>query len=217
MKGLLKNNYYATIANAKLFFVVTVLLCALSVVMKNQMLIVVFILLCMIGFSIISIVGLRKEISSKWNKYKIATPLKRVDIIRGYFLSHLLWLIVGMLIAGAGIALSIILSGLLFDKIIDIFNYYVLGIGISLFTGAFFFPLFFSRNGEERNEAILAISLLCGIGINTGLVKLMNTLFPIPMTNSQIIIAGTIIIAIAVFAISISCFLTISIYRKRDY
>ena len=55
MKGLLKNNYYATIANAKLIFVVTVLLCALSIVMKSQMLLVTFILLCMIGFSIISI------------------------------------------------------------------------------------------------------------------------------------------------------------------
>ena len=217
MKGLLKNNYYATIANAKLFFIVTILLCALSVVMKSQMLLGAFVLLCMIGFSIISIVGLRKEIASKWNKYKIATPLKRVDIIRGYFLSHLLWLIVGMLIAGAGVALSVILSGLLFDKNIDIFNFYVLGIGISLFTGAFFFPLFFSRNGEERNEAFLAISLLCGIGIIAGLATLMNAVFPTPMSNAQIIIAGIIIMAIAVFAITISCFLTISIYRKRDY
>lgn len=152
MKGLLKNNYYATIANAKLIFVVTVLLCALSIVTKSQMLLVTFILLCMIGFSIISIVGLRKEIASKWNKYKITTPLKRVDIIKGYFLSHLLWLIVGMLIAGAGVALSIILSGLLFDKNIDIFNFYVLGIGISLFTGAFFFPtvLFLERRRTKR-------------------------------------------------------------------
>ena len=217
MKGLLKNNYYATIANAKLIFVVTVLLCALSIVMKSQMLLMTFILLCMIGFSIISIVGLRKEIASKWNKYKITTPLKRVDIIKGYFLSHLLWLIVGMLIAGAGVALSIILSGLLFDKNIDIFNFYVLGIGISLFTGAFFFPLFFSWNGEERNEAFLAISLLCGIGIIAGLATLMNAVFPTPMSNAQIIIVGTIIITIAVFAFAISCFLTISIYRKRDY
>jgi len=217
MKGLLKNNYYAAIANAKLFFIVTILLCALSVVTKSQMLLGAFILLCMIGFSIISIVGLRREIASKWNKYKITTPLKRVDIIRGYFLSHLLWLIVGMLIAGAGVAVSVILSGLLFDKNIDIFNFYVLGIGISLFTGAFFFPLFFSRNGEERNEAFLAISLLCGIGIIAGLATLMNNVFPTPMSNTQIIIAGIIIIAVAVFAIIISCFLTISIYRKRDY
>ena len=217
MKGLLRNNYYATIANAKLFFIVTILLCALSVVTKSQMLLGAFILLCMIGFSVISIVGLRREIASKWNKYKITTPLKRVDIIRSYFLSHLLWLIVGMLIAGAGVALSVILSGLLFDKNIDIFNFYILGIGISLFTGAFFFPLFFSRNGEERNEAFLAISLFCGIGIIAGLAMLMNAVFPTPMSNAQIIIAGIIIMAIAVFAITISCFLTISIYRKRDY
>ena len=104
-----------------------------------------------------------------------------------------------------------------FDKNIDIFNFYVLGIGISLFTGAFFFPLFFSRNGEERNEAFLAISLLCGIGIIAGLATLMNAVFPTPMSNAQIIIVGIIIMAVAVFAITISCFLTISIYHKRDY
>lgn len=56
------------------------LLCVLSVVMKSQMLLMAFILLCMIGFSTISIAGLRKEIASKWNKYKITTPLKRGDI-----------------------------------------------------------------------------------------------------------------------------------------
>ena len=215
MKGLLKNNYYATIANAKLIFVVTVLLCALSIVMKSQMLLVTFILLCMIGFSIISIVGLRKEIASKWNKYKITTPLKRVDIIKGYFLSHLLWLIVGMLIAGAGVALSIILSGLLFDKNIDIFNFYVLGIGISLFTGAFFFPtvLFLERRRTKRGFFGYQFALWNWYYCRS----CQNAVFPTPMSNAQIIIVGTIIITIAVFAFAISCFLTISIYRKRDY
>ncbi len=217
MKGLLRNNYFATIANAKIFSIVTIMLCALSIVVKSQMLLEAFILLCMIGFSIVSIVGLRKEIASKWNKYKITTPVKRVDIIRGYFLSHILWLIVGMFVAGVGVALSIILRGFLFDKNIDVFNFYVLGIGVSLFMGAFFFPLFFSRGGEERNEAFLAISLLCGIGIIAGLVMLMNTVFPTPMTNTQIIIAGTIIMIIAMLVFTVSCFLTISIYRKRDY
>ena len=40
-----------------------------------------------------------------------------------------------------------------------------LGISMSLFTGAVFFPLFY-LGGEERSESFLVISLLCAFAIN---------------------------------------------------
>ena len=80
----------------------------------------------------------------------------------------LLWLIVGMVFAGIGVALSIMLHGFPFDKDTDVFMLFVIGVGISLFMGAIFFPLFYV-GGEERNEVFLVISLLCGIGFVIGL------------------------------------------------
>ena len=48
MKGLLKNNCFATLDNAKAITGLMVLLCVLGIVMKNQSLIISFTLICMV-------------------------------------------------------------------------------------------------------------------------------------------------------------------------
>lgn len=216
MKGLLTNNYYATVANAKIFSIAMVLLCALAICYENLVFFIGFMVLCMIGFSLISIAGLRRDLGTKWNKYKLTVPVRRTDIIRSYYLSLILWLLLGMIIVGSGVACSIILRSFILDLYIDIYNMYVFSVGVSLFIGAVFFPLFFSRGGEDRNEALLAISILCGNGIVSGMIVLMNRLFS-DMTDTEIIIAGMIILTIAMIAFVLSYILTIRIYRKRDY
>ena len=218
MKGLLKNNFYATLSNAKVFAAIMLLLGIFVVGMGNKvpLSIIGYMLLAMIGFSLNSIASLRKESSTKWSKYKLTTPVKRSAIVQSYFLSLLLWLIVGMVFAGIGVALSIMLHGFPFDKDTDVFMLFVMGVGISLFMGAIFFPLFYI-GGEERNEVFLVISLLCGIGLVMGLTTLINTLFPAPMTTMQIILGGVIIFACALLVFVISCPVTAYIYRKREY
>ena len=218
MKGLLKNNFYATLSNAKVFAAIMLLLGIFVVAMDNKIpsLIIGYMLLAMIGFSLNSIASLRKESAIKWSKYKLTTPVKRSAIVQSYFLSLLLWLIVGMVFAGIGVALSIMLHGFPFDKDTDVFMLFVIGVGISLFMGAIFFPLFYV-GGEERNEVFLVISLLCGIGFVMGLTTLINTLFPAPMTTMQIILGGVIIFACALLVFVISCPVTAYVYHKREY
>ena len=164
MKGLLKNNYFAVRSNAKAFSVFMLLLGIFVVAVISPSLLMGYALLGMIGFSLNAIAGLRKESSTKWSKYKLTAPVKRSDIVKSYFISQILWLIVGIAYAGIGVALSIMLHGVTLDRNVDIFMLFVIGIGISLFMGAIFFPLFY-WGGEERNEVFLIISLLCGIVI----------------------------------------------------
>ena len=218
MKGLLKNNFYATLSNAKVFAVIMLLLGIFVVAIdkKDTSLIIGYMLLAMIGFSFNSIASLRKESNGKWSKYKLTTPVKRSAIVQNYFLSLLLWLVVGMAFAGIGAALSIMLHGFPFDRNTDIFMLFVAGVGISLFMGAIFFPLFY-MGGEERNEVFLVISLLCGIGLVMGLTTLINTLFPAPMTATQILLGGAIIFVCALLAFVISCPITAYIYHKKEY
>ena len=159
MKGLLKNNCFATLDNAKAITGLMVLLCVLGVVMKNQSLIISFTLICMVGFSLISLVGSLKERGFKWDKYKLSMPVRRTEIVRSYFLSLLIWLAFGMLLAGIGIGLSLVFRGFLFDKHTDVFNLYVGGIGVSLFMGAIFFRCIAHR--EERKEAKLCWLSAC--------------------------------------------------------
>ena len=217
MKGLLKSNYFATIVNAKVITVIMLSLCALSIVIKSQILLISFVLLSMIGFAVISLASIRKESNSKWGKYKLTLPIKRAAIVQSYYLSLVFWLLWGIFIAGIGIALSILLRGFLFDKNTDIINLYVAGIGISLFMGAIFFPLFHWQSGEERSEAFLAISLILGIGMMIGVSTVINALFTKPMTTLQTINADILILLWAILVFVFSCLLTIHIYRKRDY
>lgn len=218
MKGLLRNDFYITLSNAKIFSGIMVLLGTFVVAMDNTIpsLVIGYILLAMIGFSISAISGLRKESISKWSKYKLTAPVKRADIIKSHFLSQLFWMIIGMFFAGVVTGLSIVLHGFPFDKNTDVYMLFVAGIGISLFMGAIFFPLFY-LGGEERNEVFLVISLLCGIGILLELSTLINSFFHAPMTTSQVILGGLIILACALLTFSLSYPLTVDIFRKKEY
>ena len=216
MKGLLKNNCFATLDNAKAITGLMILLCVSGIVMKNQRLIISFTLICMVGFSLISLVGSLKERGFKWDKYKLSMPVKRAEIVRSYFLSLLIWLAFGMLLAGIGIGLSLVFRGFLFDKHTDVFNLYVGGIGVSLFMGAIFFPLYCSPGGEERGEALLVISLLLGFGIMVAISSFINVRIPTPMTARGTIAVGIMILSAAVCAFVFSYVLTIRIYRRRD-
>ena len=145
MKGLLRNNFYATLSNAKTFSVILLFLGIFVVAMDNTIatLIIDYMLLVMIGFSFNSIASVRKESATKWHKYKLTAPVRRTDIVKSLFVSELLWLAVGITFAAVSTALSISLHGNPFDRNMDIFMLFVIGVGISLFMGAIFFPLFF--------------------------------------------------------------------------
>ena len=78
-------------------------------------------------------------------------PVKRAAIVKSYFISQLIWLLVGTLYAGIVISLSWALHGCPYDNSIDVVSIFALGISVSIFTGAFFFPLLY-LGGEERSD-----------------------------------------------------------------
>lgn len=217
MKGLFINNLYATLSNTKIFSGIMLLLGIFVVAMDNKIpsLIIGYMLLGMAGFSLTAIASLRKESATKWNKYKLTAPVKRSDIVKSHFINLILWLVVGMGFAGISAALSVMLHGFPFDRNTDIFMLFVVGIGISLFMGAVFFPLFY-LGGEERNEVFLVISLLCAVAIIVGLTTLINILFP-NMTTLQLILGGIVILVCAVLAFTLSFLLTVGIFKRKEY
>lgn len=217
MKGLFMNNVYATLSNAKVFSGIMLLLGVFVVIMDNIIpsLIIGYMLLGMVGFSLTAIVSLQKEGATKWSKYKLTAPVKRSDIVKSYFINLLLWLIVGIIFAGTAVILSIILHGFPFDRNTDIFMLFVVGIGVSLFMGAIFFPLFY-LGGEERSEVFLGISLLCSIAMLMGLAAFINTLFP-DMTTLQLILSGMTILACAGLVFTLSYPLTVGIFKRKEY
>ena len=214
MKGLLKNNFFSTCANAKVFSVFMLLLGIFVVAVISQPLLFGYMLLGMIGFSVNALASIKNEFSSKWGRYKLTLPVKRADIIKSHFMSQIIWLVVGTLFAGIGMSLSWILHGCPFDRYIDAFTMFALGISISLFMGAIFFPLFY-LGGAERSDVFLVITLLCAFGIDWMIVTVINELLE-PGTTT-ILLGAAILLVCGMLAFSISYLITVSIFKRKEY
>ena len=78
---------------------------------KMPSLLMGYMLMAMIGFPFNAVASMRKESASKWSQYKLTTPVKRSAIVQSYFYSLLIWLTVGMVYAGIGVLLRIMLYG----------------------------------------------------------------------------------------------------------
>lgn len=216
MKGLLKNNFYAACSSAKTFSVFMLVLGVFAAVVVSQQLLLFYMLLSIIGFSVNAVASMGKDYVSKWGKYKLTSPVRRADIVKSYFIHQLLWLLAGTIFAGAGMGLSWLLHGCPFDRSIDALMIFSAGISISLFSGAIFFPLFY-LGGEERNGAFLVISLLCGIGIVMGITTLINIVFDTNMTALQIILGAMILLACSFMAFALSYPVTAAIFKRKEY
>lgn len=214
MSGLLQNNFFAVRSNAMVFAILMLILGIFVVAVISQPLLIGFVLLGMVGFSVNALTSIKKEFISKWGKYKLTLPVKRVDIIKSYFISQIIWLLVGTLFAGIGVGLSWMLHGCPFDQSIDVLSIFALGASISFFTGAFFFPLFY-LGGEERSEVLLVISLLCAVGMALGLRSVINFYFAPGLTT--IILGAAVLFACSLLTFLIAFPLTVRVYSKKEY
>lgn len=214
MKGLLKNNFIAVFANVKAFSALMLVLGIFTAAVISPSLLIGYVLLSIVGFSVLAVTSIKKESVSKWGRYKLTLPVKRAAIVKSYFISQLLWLFVGTTFAGACISLSWLLHGCPFDNSIDTLSVFAMGISTSLLTGAFFFPLFF-WGGEERGEISLVVSLLCGIGLILGIISLLNRFLSPGITTILLSNAALLLCSLLLFAFSYPA--TVQIYGKREY
>lgn len=214
MKGLLKNNIYATLSNAKVFSGFLILSGIFVVAVISQSLQIGYVMIGVIGFSINAITVVKNEFTSKWGKYKLTLPVKRADIIKSLFLNHIIWLLAGTLFVGIEVSLSWLFHGCSFDQPIDILTMFSLGISMSLFTGAVFFPLFYI-GGAERSEVFLIISLLCAFGIDFSIISIINNLQEPGI--SSIVFGAVILIVCSILAFALSYPLTVCIFKRKEY
>lgn len=218
MKGLLKNNFYASRSNIRFFSWAMLVFGVFVVAMDNKIisLLMGYSIISMVGFTIAAIAGMRKEHASKWGKYKLTVPVRRRDIVKSYYLNQMIWLMAGVVLAGVCIGLSLWIHGTPFDRDVDIALLFTLGICVSLLTSAVFFPLSYV-GGEDKNEAVLIISLVCGAGMFMGLVSLVNWIFGRNQTVEEVLMGIGIMLccALAVFVLSFP--VTVGIFKRKEF
>lgn len=214
MKGLLKNNFMAVYVNARMFFLFMLILGIYVILFSDQAFLVVYAMIGMIGFSVIAIAVTRNEYASKWWKFKLTLPVRRSDIVKSLFFNQLIWLLVGTLFAGVGLGLAWLLHGCPFDYYIDILSMFALGISMSLFAGAIFFPLFYV-GGEERSEVILVIALLCAFCLDWAIITIYNEIQVFGTASS--LVGVTVLTMCSLLAFVLSCPLSAAIFKRREY
>ncbi len=203
MKGLFRNNFFAVWINAKVFLIFMLLFAIVVTIIPVQTLQMYFIMIGIVGFSVIAATAIGNEFSLKWGKYKLTLPVKRSDIVRSLFLNQIFWTIVGTLFTGIVTGLSYMIQGFSFDQFSGIFSLFILAVSISFFMGAIFIPMIY-LTGEDKIVVFLIISLFCAVGIAA-------MLFNIPLFGNVIIITC----ALMLFAVSYP--LTISIFKRKEF
>ena len=203
MKGLFRNNFFAVWINAKVFLIFMLLFAIVVTIIPAQTLQMYFIMIGIVGFSVIAATAIGNEFSLKWGKYKLTLPVKRTDIVRSLFLNQIFWTIVGTLFTGIVTGLSYMIHGFSFDQFSGIFSLFILAVSISFFMGAIFIPMIY-LTGEDKIVVFLIISLFCAVGISA-------MLFNIPLFGNVIIITC----ALLLFAVSYP--LTVSVFKRKEF
>ena len=203
MKGLFRNNFFAVWINAKVFLIFMLLFAIVVTIIPEQTLQMYFIMIGIVGFSVIAATAIGNEFSLKWGKYKLTLPVKRTDIVRSLFLNQIFWTIVGTLFTGIVTGLSYMIQGFSFDQFSGIFSLFILAVSISFFMGAIFIPMIY-LTGDDKIIVFLIISLFCAVGIAA-------MLFNIPLFGNVIIITC----ALLLFAVSYP--LTVSVFKRKEF
>ncbi len=203
MKGLFRNNFFAVWINAKVFLIFMLLFAIVVTIIPAQTLQMYFIMIGIVGFSVIAATAIGNEFSLKWGKYKLTLPVKRTDIVRSLFLNQIFWIIVGTLFTGIASGLSYMIHGFSFDQFSGIFSLFILAVSISFFMGAIFIPMIY-LTGDDKIIVFLIISLFCAVGIAA-------MLFNIPLFGNVIIITC----ALLLFAVSYP--LTVSVFKRKEF
>ena len=203
MKGLFKNNFLAVWTNVKIFLLFMFAMGIVVTIIPNQTWQMYFIIIGIAGLAVNAATVIENEFSSKWGKYKLILPVKRIDIVKSLYINHLLWIMIGVFFVGIIIALSYLLHGVPFEQFEGISGVVVIGISISLTMGAIYIPMIYLA-GEDKTIVFLIISLLCAVGIAA-------MLFNIPLFGSFILIGCSILLFIVSFP------LTVSIFKKKEY
>lgn len=214
MKGLLKNNIFTVWANVKVFSVFMLILSIFISAVRSQSFQIGYVLIGIVGFSVSAVVGVKNEFASKWGKYKLTLPVKRTDIVKSYFINQIIWLFIGTLFTGTVMGLSWLLHGCPFDQSIDALTMAALGISISLFMGAMFFPLFY-LGGAEKSDVFLVITLLCAFGIDLVIVTVINELLDPGVPT--ILFGASALIACSLLTFVLSYPLSAFIFKKKEY
>ena len=209
-KGLLIYSFHAASGNLAIIILVCLVLAASLLITGNGQLYFWFGVFAINGPVYIVIAGIAAKTGVMWNRFQLAMPVKRSDLVSLQYLQVIIASIIG-------IPLFIVIAGITFTLHEGYPNFAVAEIVIrisqflpmSLLMAGLVFPLTNIKIGENRQEAI---SIACFLVATMIVQPLMGTRLGIPHD-----IAALLVLAISMIAFVISFAITKRLYSKKDF
>lgn len=115
------------------------------------------------------ITSIASDYASKWERFRIAMPVRREDVTSSQYLCIIIASIVGIpfigIIMGISVALHESLSEIVDKVVSSTVSTFSIAFGIALLLGALFFPLTCMKIGENKGEALAFVCVLAALGI----------------------------------------------------
>lgn len=219
MIGLLKNNFYGAIGSAILFLIVFIAAGAVLLITGNPVLLYILTMVSATAFAFNAVAGFRKEASSKWSNYELTTPIRRKDIVKSRYVSHMSWMAFGILLAAVFVVLTALLHGsrCFYTVERDPLVLFCLSVGIALLLGVIYYPAIYFF-GADKSEVIMIISLLGSVGISYAIIWLLNAINGFRLlTDPEFYFLMAVFMGIVVLLFVLSYFLTVFVFRKKEY
>ncbi len=219
MKGLLKNQFYGAMDSALILLAIFTVFGIGVWFLGYPSLLTVYVLVPATAFALNVTAGFRKEAASKWDKYELATPVKRKDIVKSRYISHFVWVLAGIILSGILVGLTVVRHGnIYFDYIArDPLTIFFVAGGVAVLTGTIFYPVVYIW-GADKSEMAIIISLTGAIGGTFGIVWLLNAAYDFrPLSDSEYYLVLTIYMVLVLISFILSYFFTTYIYKRKDY
>ena len=207
MKGVLVKDLYIARSNILVTIVSLVVLgFGLSFLLETSALLV----LAPVAATTAVFISITSDAASKWNKNVITMPVSRNQIIGEKFLFYILLAVLGMLTALVPCAVLAYFS--MDITLHSLLLYGSIGMSATLLAGGISLPCAYLFD-PEKSQIVFMMSFMAGAGIITGLVLLINLLFPV---KENILLAFHIVLIISVIWFFISYRIAVKVYQKRD-
>lgn len=212
MKGLIRNNFYSMESNIKTAFLMSALLIftpfvinhprILSVIVSVQ----IFIFIANIGTS------LHADEVAKWNIFELTLPVDPGMVIMAKYVSFSLLIVFGLIISAfTGIVSSLLSASADLSSIIAGYEY---GLTLSLIVAAIMYPVML-KIGTEKNELIILFSAFISV-ILMLFIAFIVSLFSGEMAW-QAALVRTISLVVSLLLFLLSYFVSLKIYKKKEF
>ena len=207
MKGVLLKDLYIARSNILVTIVSLVVLgFGLSFLLETSALLV----LAPVAATTAAFISITSDAASKWNKNVITMPVSRNQIIGEKFLFYILLATLGLL---TSLIPCVVLACFGMDITLhSLCLYGSIGISATLLAGGISLPCAYLFD-PEKSQIVFMMSFMASTGIITGLVFLINLIFPV---KENILLAFGIVLIISVIWFFISYRIAVKVYRKRD-